>query len=155
MSKWRTSLLAAVLAAAASVPVTSGQSIADIENPKVDGVAEKMNCSCGCKLNMACKMEPWPCQVCRKNKIKIAAMQASGKSDKEILDQFAIENGKDVLVVPPGIIGSALSYSALAIGLAMVIWFIRRFRRPAAVATVSNVDPAVLARIEKDTANLD
>src|SRR5258707_6393243 len=100
-------------------------------------------------------MEPLPCPVCRKNKIKIAAMQASGKSDKEILDQFVTETGKDVLVVPPGVIGSALSYSALAIGLPMVIWFIRRFRRPAAAPTASDVDPAVLARIEKDTANLD
>jgi cytochrome c-type biogenesis protein CcmH/NrfF len=145
----------AVVLAAATVQVGSGQSIADIENPKVDGVAEKMNCSCGCKLNMACRMEPWPCQVCRKNKIKIAAMQASGKSDKEILDQFVAENGKDVLVVPPGIIGSALSYSALAIGLAMVIWIIRRYRRPMATPAGSEVDPAVLARIEKDTANLD
>ena len=113
-----------------------------------------MNCSCGCKLNMACRMEPWPCPTCRKAKIKIAAMQGQGKSDKEILDQFAAENGKDIIVVPPGIMGSALSYSALALGLALVIVVIRRYRRPVA-APAAPVDPAVLAKIEKDTANLD
>ena len=152
MSKWRTNVLLATMVAGAFAQLGFGQTLAEIENPKVDAVAEKMNCPCGCKLNMACKMEPWPCQTCRKAKIKIVSMQAQGKSEKEIIDTFAAEGVEKV--VPPGIIGSALSYSALALGLGLVILVIRRYRRPVA-APAGGVDPALLAKIEKDTANLD
>lgn len=154
MQKWRTKVLLATIVAGQFAQLGFAQTLGEIENPKVDGVAEKMNCPCGCKLNMACRMEPWPCPTCRKAKVKIANMQAQGKSEKEILDQFVVENGKDVIIIPPGIIGSALSYSALALGLGLVIVVIRRYRRPVA-ATPAPVDAAVLAKIEKDTANLD
>ena len=52
-------------------------------------------------------------------------------------------------------IGSALSYSALALGLGLVVVVIRRYRRPVAAPAGVSVDPAILAKIEKDTANLD
>ena len=72
-------------------------------------VAGKLNCSCGCNMNMNCLMPPYPCQVCRRAKAKIIAMQAEGKSDNQILDQFVQENGKDVLVVEPGRAGRGRS----------------------------------------------
>jgi cytochrome c-type biogenesis protein CcmH/NrfF len=144
--------LTGVIVAIAGLAVA--QPISEIENPKVDRVAEKMNCTCGCQLNMACKMEPWPCQTCRKAKIKIAEMQQQGKSDQQILDQFASQMGPDVIAIRPGIFGTALSYSAAAIGLILVMFAIRRYRRPR-VVPLPEVDPKVLARIEKDMAKLD
>jgi cytochrome c-type biogenesis protein CcmH/NrfF len=130
------------------------QSISEIESPDVNRVAEKMNCPCGCQLNMACKMEPWPCQTCRKSKIKIAAMQKEGKNDQQILNSFAAEMGSQVIAVPPGIWGTALAYSAGALGLILVLLVMRRYMRPRA-QPLPDVDPKVLASIEKDLAKLD
>src|SRR5271165_1105579 len=126
MQKWKTSLLAAVLAANCLA-----QTAADLVAPQVTRVADKLKCSCGCNLTMACFMPPsGQCGTCRSGKEKIIAMQAQGKSDQEILDQFVRENGKDVLAVTPGIVGFVTPYAALALGLGIVAWVIRRYRRP-------------------------
>ncbi len=149
MQKWKTSLLLAVLAAAGLA-----QTASEFESPNVNRVAGKLNCSCGCNMNMNCLMPPYPCQVCRRAKAKIIAMQAEGKSDSQILDQFVQENGKDVLVVEPGRLGMIGPYAALALGLGLVLWAIRRYRRPVATAA-PQVDAATMERIEKDLAKLD
>jgi cytochrome c-type biogenesis protein CcmH/NrfF len=133
------------------------QTAADLETPAVNHVAEKLSCPCGCKLNMACRMDPYPCQTCRQAKIKIYSMQAEGKSDGQILDQFVKENGSDILAIGPGPLGVIGPYAALAAGLLGVLWIIRRMsRRPQPAAAVS---PEILDqyqdRIEKDLAKLD
>jgi len=104
---------------------------------------------------MACVMPPG-CPVCKTNKAKMVNMQKSGMSDQQILDQYVAENGKDILVVPPGIAGVLGPYVALTLGLGLVIFTIRRLMRPRVVSPNGPpVDPETLARIEKDTANLD
>ena len=70
-------------------------------------IADKLLCPCGCKMNMACRMDPYPCQTCWENKKKILKMQTAGMSDQAILDQFAQDMGKDVLLVHPGLRGVA------------------------------------------------
>src|SRR5450432_3896203 len=95
--------------------VTAGcfaQSAEELESPAVNRVAEKLLCPCGCKMNMACRMEPYPCQTCWSNKKKILKMQAAGLSDQAILDQFSQEMGKDVVANPPGMMGSLSMYTA-------------------------------------------
>jgi cytochrome c-type biogenesis protein CcmH/NrfF len=153
MLKLRSSLLAAAVAA-----VCLAQTAGDLETPAVNRIAEKMNCSCGCMMNMACKMDPYPCPVCRRAKVKIYEMQAAGKSDQQVFDAFVAENGKQVLAVGPGFMGVAGIWAAALIGLAMVLLAIRRYLRhtpvPAAVA-VPEIDPETMARIEKDLNKLD
>jgi cytochrome c-type biogenesis protein CcmH/NrfF len=146
----RSVLLVAVMVAAALA-----QTATEIESPQVNRVAAKLKCSCGCNQNMACVMPPG-CPICKMNKAKIYKMQQSGMSDSQILAQYVAENGKDILVIPPGIGGTVAPYIALAAGLALVLWTIRRYLRPrAAAAGGPEIDPETLARIEKDTANLD
>jgi len=149
MRKWKSSFLVAVAAA-----VSLAQTASELESPRVNRVAERLSCTCGCNLNMACKMEPWPCHVCRGAKLKIFAMQAEGKSDSQILDQFVSENGRQILAVGPGLFGVIGPYAALALGLAVVAFVIRRYLR-ARHAPAPQIDPAVLERIEKDMAKLD
>jgi len=166
MQKWKTSFCCGPRTLARSTTLTVvfsllavtglAQTAHDFEAPQVNRVAEKMNCSCGCKMNMACLMPPYPCPVCRQAKSKIIALQAEGKSDRQILDQFAQENGKDILVVQPGVMGVVGPYLALALGLGFVIFIIRRFRRPQTAAPAGPpLDAATLDRIEKDLAKLD
>jgi cytochrome c-type biogenesis protein CcmH/NrfF len=134
------------------------QDAGDLESPAVNRVAEKLNCPCGCMMNMACKMDPYPCQTCRRAKVKIFEMQGAGKSDQQIFDSFAAENGKSILAVGPGFMGVAGIWIAGLIGLAMVVMVIRRYLRHApapAIAHAPDIDPETMARIEKDLNKLD
>lgn len=135
--------------------VCFAQTASEIESAAVNRVAGKLNCSCGCNLAMDCMMPPWPCPVCRAAKLKILAMQGAGKSDSQILDQFAAENGKDILNIKPGIAGVVGPYAALALGLALVGWTILRYMKKRPEAAPVNVDAATLAAIEKDMDKLD
>lgn len=151
----KSSLLVLVLAGAGFA-----QNAEDLEAPAVNRVAEKLLCPCGCKLNMACRMDPYPCRTCWDNKKKILSMQQAGMSDQSILDKFAEENGRGILSIQPGVLGSMTFYSAAAIGLILVVLVIRRYRRaPIAAAPAAEVDTALLDRyhgeIEKETEKLD
>lgn len=133
------------------------QTAAELDSPEVNRVAAKLNCDCGCNLNMACKMPPdGRCPVCQRNKAKILSMQRAGMSDQQIIDRYVAENGKAILVVEPGIGGVVGPYIALALGMIAVIYTIRRYlRMKPALAGGPDVDPETLAKIEKETANLD
>ncbi len=90
------------------------QTAVDLDSEPVNRVAKKLSCNCGCAQDMTCKMEPG-CGICKRAKTKIFAAQQAGKSDSQILDQFVAENGKQMLVVTPGLFGTAGPFrSALA-----------------------------------------
>jgi len=149
----RTSLVIAAVAA-----LCLAQTAGDLETPAVNRIAVKLNCPCGCMMNMACKMDPYPCGTCRRAKVKIFEMQNAGKSDQQILDSFVAENGKQILAVGPGFMGVAGIVGAALIGLAMVVLVMRRYLRKApapAVASAPEIDPETLERIEKDLNKLD
>jgi cytochrome c-type biogenesis protein CcmH/NrfF len=87
-------------------------------------------------------------------------LQSAGLSDQAILDQFAQEQGKDVVANPPGMMGSLSMYSAAFIGLILVVWVIRRYsRKGAAAAAAGPVHDSELDRyhdqIEKEVEKLD
>ncbi len=149
MRRWKVSLLVTLLTA-----VALAQTASEWDSHEINAIARKLKCSCGCKLDMSCQMPPQPCPVCKMNKVKMYNMRAQGMSETQILDRFVQEEGKDVLVVPPGIMGVVGPYAALAAGLLLVVFVIRRYlRKQPAVA--ADIDPAVLDKIEKDLAKLD
>jgi len=132
------------------------QSAADLESDKMNRVAKRLQCSCGCNMDMTCRMEPYMCGTCKRFKTQIYALQQAGKSDDDIVAQLAGENGKGIIATHPGSIGSVLSYTGLGVGLLLILFFFRRYWK--APATES-VDPAVLNRyqdqIEKETSKFD
>ena len=162
MRRLRTSLL--LLGVFAGLCCAAGlcfaQSAEELESPAVNRIAMRLNCPCGCKQNMACRMDPYPCRTCWENKKKILAMEKEGMSDNQILAAFKQEMGPDVIATPPGIIGSMLSYTAAALGLILVAFVIRKYRRKevSVAAGTPPVDP-LLARyhdqIEKEVEKLD
>lgn len=136
------------------------QSAEELESPAVNRIANRLNCPCGCKMNMACRMDPYPCRTCWDNKKKILKMEQAGMSDDQILASFAKEMGPQVVAVPPGIIGSLLSYTAAALGLLLVVFVIRKYRhKEAVVASTAPASDPLLDRyhdqIEKETEKLD
>ncbi len=152
MRKFKASILIAAMTLAALA-----QTAAELDSPEVNRVAMKLNCDCGCNLNMACKMPPdGRCPVCQRNKTRILSLQQAGKSDQQIIDQFVGESGKAILVVEPGIAGVLGPYAALGMGFIAVIFILRRYlKKKPALAGGPDVDPDTLARIEKETANFD
>jgi cytochrome c-type biogenesis protein CcmH/NrfF len=137
------------------------QSAEQMESPAVNRIAKRLNCPCGCKMNMACRMDPYPCRTCWDNKKKILAMQQAGMSDDAILAKFSQEMGPDVIIVPPGILGSLSFYTAAALGLILVVFVIRKYSRktPSTAAAAGAPDDPLLARyhdqIEKEVEKLD
>jgi cytochrome c-type biogenesis protein CcmH/NrfF len=97
MQRWKSSFLVALLAA-----VALAQSASEWDSQAVNGIAAKLKCSCGCKQDIACTMPPYPCPVCKMNKVRIFNMLNQGMTESQILDTYVKENGKDVLVVGPG-----------------------------------------------------
>jgi cytochrome c-type biogenesis protein CcmH/NrfF len=137
--------------------VSFAQSAEQLESPAVNRVADRLNCPCGCKTNMACRMDPYPCRTCWDNKKKILKMEQAGMSDQAILATFASEMGPNVVVVPPGILGSLSFYTAAGLGLILVVFVIRRLSRkaaPVAPGTPGAPDDPLLTRyhdqIEKE-----
>lgn len=146
------------LAAGMAAPLFA-QSAEELESPAVNRIASKLLCPCGCKMNMACRMDPYPCRTCWENKKKILKMQAAGLSDQAILAQFQQDMGKDVVSVQPGVLGSLSFYAAAVVGLVLVLFVIRKYSRKGAGAGPAPVDEAVLNRyhdqIEKEVEKLD
>jgi cytochrome c-type biogenesis protein CcmH/NrfF len=97
-------------------------------------------------------MEPG-CGICKRQKMKIFADQAAGKTDSQIISEFVAENGK--LFVTPGSFGTAGPFIALSLGAIVVLVAIRRMRKPQPAATAPEIDPQVLEKINKDMAKLD
>jgi hypothetical protein len=161
MRRFRNSLLILSLLAGGCF----AQSAEELESPAVNRVADRLNCPCGCKTNMACRMDPYPCRTCWENKKKILKMEQSGMSDQAILASFAQEMGPSTVVVPPGILGSLSFYTAAALGLILVVFVIRKLSRKGAVAAGAPQAPddPLLARyhdqiekeIEKEVEKLD
>jgi cytochrome c-type biogenesis protein CcmH/NrfF len=153
MRELKTSFLIAALAVLAFAQTTPPW-----DTRQINAIAAKLHCNCGCKQNMACQMQPG-CPVCKTNKQKMMTMLQAGMSESQVLDQFVKEQGKDVLVVEPGIMGTVGPYAALTLGLGLVVLTIRRLLRrkpaPATAEAQAEIDPAMLEKIEKDLAKLD
>jgi cytochrome c-type biogenesis protein CcmH/NrfF len=129
------------------------QTAVDLDSKPVNRVAKKLACSCGCAQDMTCQMEPG-CGICKRAKMRIFAEQQAGKSDSQIIDEFAAENGKQALFVTPALFGTAGPFVALSLGAIVVLLVIKRYRKPAA-ASMPEIDPKVLEQINKDMAKLD
>lgn len=157
MQKWKASFLIGLVAA-----LCMAQTATDYDSADVNRVAAKMHCNCGCQQTMACQMQP-KCGVCQAAKKRILSMQKSGMSEGQILDAFVAEQGRDVLVVPPGIMGVVGPYAALALGLGFVLLAIRYYLRPRPKTAVAGAAPAAddallnkyQDQIEKDLEKLD
>ena len=95
-------------------------------------------------------MDPYPCPVCRQAKVKIVAMQTAGNSDAQILSQFAQENGKEVLVQPPGVMGLGGIFIAAAIGSGDGAAGDPAVPARASAPVGPEVDAATLGRIDRE-----
>ena len=166
MWKFRNSLwgrLSACAGLVAALLLVLTQAFADTaaEKPSVDvrRVGAHIGCQCGCKDTVAtCAM--LECSFSKPAKEKIAKLQASGLGDKAIVDQFVAEFGPVVYRGDPSTFGWLVPYLLIAPGLALIWWFMRRYRKPRPIPELGPApDDSELDKyheqIEKDLAHLE
>jgi cytochrome c-type biogenesis protein CcmH/NrfF len=145
--------------AVCSLPLAFAETAAEKPSVDVRRVGAHIGCQCGCTDTVAtCAM--LECSFSKPAKEKIAKLQAAGMADKTIIDQFVAEFGPVVYRGNPSFYGWLVPYLLLAPGLAVVLWFVRRYRKPRPVAEVGpTADDTELAkyhdRIERDLAHLE
>ena len=138
------------------------QSASDLQTDPVRRVGDRLACLCGSCNNTVATCGMLECHYSKPARLKIAAMAAAGKSDKEIIDSFVAENGLRALAAPPtegfNLLGYLMPFIGLAAGFAAIAYFIRRMYFKAAPAPAAG-DEQLLSRyqerIEKDLQKLD
>jgi cytochrome c-type biogenesis protein CcmH/NrfF len=131
------------------------------EKPSVDvrRVGAHIGCQCGCTDTVAtCAM--LECSFSKPAKEKIAKMQAAGMADNAIIDAFVANYGSTVYRGAPSAYGWLVPYVLIVPGLALIWWFLRRYRKPRLIPGIGPLpDDSELARyhdeIEKDLAHLE
>ena len=156
MRKFRNSLCLLVLA---GCTLALGETASEKPSVDVRRVGSHIGCQCGCKDTVAtCAM--LECSFSKPAKEKIAKLQASGATDKAIIDQFTAEFGAGVYRGDPSSFGWLVPYLLIAPGLAFIWWFLKRSRKARPVAQAGPApDDSELdkyhAQIEKDLAHLE
>ncbi len=157
MQRYRTSFLVVLLAA-----ISLAQSSSQLQTEAVRRVGAKLACLCGGCNNTVADCQMLECHFSRPARERIAALQAAGKSDAEIISEFVGEYGIRVLAAPPAegfnLLAWVMPFVAIAAGLAVIWLFIQRFRKPEAVGRALADDETLSryqSRIDKDLTQLD
>jgi cytochrome c-type biogenesis protein CcmH/NrfF len=155
MRRFKTSLLVMVVAAAALAQTASEKPSTDVRR-----VGSRLACQCGCKDSVAtCSM--LECSFSKPAKERIAQMQAVGMSDEQIIQAFVRDYGAGIYLATPNAWGWIVPYASVLLGLAMIWLFVKRYRKPRALAEIGALeidDPALekyKEQIEKDLAKLE
>ena len=157
MRRWRTSILAVLLAA-----ISLAQSSSQFQTEAVKRVGVKLACLCGGCKNTVADCQMLECHFSKPARERIASLQGQGKSDAQIIDIFIQEYGKRALAAPPAegfnLLAWVMPFVAIAAGLAAIWLFIQRFRKPLQVSRAladSETLSHYQAQIERDLKKLD
>jgi len=153
--------MAAPAAGIALAQPTKGVNESGIMSEEVRRVGMRLACLCGSCKNTVGDCAMLECGYCAPMRKRIAEMQLAGHSDDSIVGAIVEETGKQALAVPPAQGFSLFAWTApwvaIAIGLAAIWMFIRRFS--AKSQPVPEIDPQILDRyhdrIEQDISKLD
>jgi cytochrome c-type biogenesis protein CcmH/NrfF len=137
------------------------QSSSDLLTPAIRRVGDKLACLCGACKNTVATCQMLGCHYSSPARERIAKLQAEGMADGAIIDDFVKREGKRALATPPTegffLLGWIMPFAAIALGLMVIYFFIKRYQKPATTAVA--VDQGALSRyhdqIEKDLAKLE
>jgi cytochrome c-type biogenesis protein CcmH/NrfF len=140
-----------------------GQDGATLVTPAVRRVGMRLACLCATCRNTVGDCPMLECGYCKPARLKIAQMQADGKTDDEIVASFVKESGLQALASPPttgfSLFAWLMPFVFITLGLAAIAWFVKRFGSRRAPAGVPELDEETLRRyqeqIERDVAKLE
>ena len=137
-----------------------GATASEKPNADVVRVGKRLRCKCGCgDTVVSCSM--LQCEYSKPGKEQIAKMQALGMSDDQIMNSFVQTYGADILLFPPSPFGWIVPYAAVLPGLALILLFVKKYRKPKPLVEVGTIeidDPALEKykdQIEKDLATME
>ena len=136
--------------------------MAESTSEEVHRVGSRLACKCGCPHTVAsCDM--FECEFSKPAKLHIAKLKGEGVSDQAIIGEYQQKYGADIFRPEPNAFGWLVPYLSVIPGVALIAWFIRRYRQPKPAAAVGaptvDLDDPDLAKykdqIEKDLSRLD
>jgi cytochrome c-type biogenesis protein CcmH/NrfF len=132
----------------------SAAQIAPSVDTNVRRVGQHLACQCGCKDTMAsCSMPS--CESSVASRARIARMQAEGASDQTIIDAFIKEYGPGIYRGSPSAFSWLIPYLSLGFGTLLVVWLLKRSRKPKPLPVMDPQLARYNEQIEKELANLD
>jgi cytochrome c-type biogenesis protein CcmH/NrfF len=155
MKKLRNSLLWVLLTA-----LCLSQTASDMVTPEIRRVGDRLACLCGSCKNTVATCQMLGCHYSSPAREKIAEMLKAGKPDEAIIDDFVKREGIRALAVPPAegfnILAWVMPGAVMFAGFSVIIWWIRRNRKPPAAPEISKEE---LARFheaaEKELSHFD
>src|SRR6267154_3426156 len=139
MRRFKSSLLAFALAATALVAGALAQTASEKPNVDVRRVGARLSCKCGCTDSVAtCSM--LECGFSKPAKLRVAQMQSVGQSDKQIVDAFVRDYGPGIYLSEPNAWGWIVPYSAVVLGLVLILWFVKKYRKPGPIAEIGSLE---------------
>ncbi len=125
-----------------------------------DALEHRIRCQCACTLDVfTCRTTDFSCQVSPSMHRDIMALVQGGYDEREILDAFVRVYGEQALMAPPksgfNLLGYIVPGIVIAIGALVLAVIIRRWKRPAARASVASpisgieATPDELRRLEE------
>ena len=136
------------------------QTESQITSDDVRRVARHISCQCGsCFDDANCMMSSGQCGFCKPARTKIWRMQQAGLPDQAIVDTFVKDYGAKIYRADPNAFGWVVPYGTLVLGVLVIVWFVRRYHRPAAAAGGQTQADEALGRyhdqIEQDLTHLE
>ena len=155
MFRLRNSALALLLAG-----YCLAQSSSQYVTPEIRRVGSKLACLCGACKNTVATCQMLECHYSLPARQTIAKLQKEGAADDKIIDGFVQREGKKALAEPPhegfGIMAIAATVLAVAAGLGLILWFLRRYRQPGAVPAMTDEEVRQYQdQIDKEFSKLD
>ena len=155
MYKWKSSVLVILLTA-----ISIAQTPTQLLTPAIRRVGDRLSCLCGSCKNTVATCQMLECHYSHPARLQIATMQASSGSDDSIVASFVKKSGLQALAVPPAegfsLMAWVMPVVVILLGLTMILFFVRRFRKPFVPAEINREALDRYNRqIEKDMAKFD
>lgn len=141
--------------------VASAQPAPRVDEAAYKRISDKLICQCGCNYGLSwcphlnCPSAPIIRQAIRDH-------LAAGQSEEQVLQAMVAQFGPAVLAAPPAkgfnLTAWVMPGVALAFGLWLVVYVLRRWSRragPAAAADSALLDPALRERAEREMKRLE
>jgi len=137
--------------------ILAANSFASASKPDAKKVGEGLLCQCGCNVQVSSHCQHGECSSHAEMRAIIQKEIDDGKDEAAIRADFVNRYGIQVLATPPAagfyLTVWILPAVGVPLGLAVVIAFVRRWRRPRAETAdmpTSPIDPKTIAAMEEE-----
>lgn len=113
---------------------------------EIKAIEHQLRCTCGCNLDVyTCRTTDFTCGVSPAMHAQVLALWEGGRTAEEIVAAFVAEHGEAILMAPLkegfNLVGYAMPFAAVIVGLAGLVVFLRRHTERAAMVAAATAVP--------------